>query len=335
MTRKRAIQTIVGLALMGGLIYWADPARMARLFAGADYGFLLLSLVLATVDRILMPLKWNLLLRAKGLVVPWRQAVKVYYISSAMGVFLPPTVGADMARYYLLSRDGCPKAEVVASILVERVLGMIALLLFGIMGGALFLASVVSRGTETPVLTVVLTALAVTAVVAAAFAASMSERTGMIAQRLLRRLEGGRLAGLAGKLESLLQAYQGYQGRRRALGVFLLLSLLENLLPVIRTYAVVLAFGAAVPLIYMFMFIPIVQMLIRLPISFDGFGVQEGALVYFFGLLGVGKAAALSIGLANHMLFLVSLLPGAVLYLALGERARMPGAPRDATMKEE
>lgn len=324
MTKKRAVQIGVGVALMAGLLYWAGPVRTVRLFAEADYRFLLLSLVLATVDRVLMPVKWNLLLRAKGIVVPWGRAIKVYYISSVMGIFLPPTVGADVARYYFVAGYGCPKAEVVASILVERVLGTIALLLFGLAGGALFLTRVASP--DTTVERMLAAILAVTVLAVAAFAASMSDRLAAAALGLLRRFGDRGLWGrLVHKLESLVRAYQGYQGRRRVLVTFLLLSVLENFLPVLRAWAAVLAFGAVVPLIYLFMFIPIVQVLIRLPISFDGFGVQEGTLVYFLGLLGVGKATALSIGLANHMLFLLSLLPGVLFYLTYTRGGRTVG----------
>jgi hypothetical protein len=66
-------------------------------------------------------------------------------------------------------------------------------------------------------------------------------------------------------------------------------------LPIIRSYVVALAFGVEVPLIYFFAFVPIILLFTRLPISIYGFGI----------------------GLVNHIIILIGLLPGAIFYMLL------------------
>ena len=116
------------------------------------------------------------------------------------------------------------------------------------------------------------------------------------------------------KLGEVYQSYRTYQGDLSLLLIFLLLSLAENLFPLFWTYFLSLAFGIEVPLLYFFILIPIVLALVRLPISLDGIGIQEGAYVYFLSLIGVPKSSALLLGLASHILAIISVLPGGILY---------------------
>ncbi len=52
----------------------------------------------------------------------------------------------------------------------------------------------------------------------------------------------------------------------------------------------------------------------RLPISLDGFGIREGAYVYFPGLVGISKTIAFSVGFINHIVSIIGILPGGIFY---------------------
>jgi hypothetical protein len=122
----------------------------------------------------------------------------------------------------------------------------------------------------------------------------------------------------AKKLNEIYDSYRDYQGNLLALGLFLGLSLIENLFPLFWTYFLALAFQIEIPLLYFFILIPIVLVLVRLPISLDGFGIQEGTFVYFLGLVGIMRPEALLLGLASHLLGIISVLPGGLLYSIRG-----------------
>ena len=88
----------------------------------------------------------------------------------------------------------------------------------------------------------------------------------------------------------------------------------NHILPILRPYVIALALGVSVPIAYFFVLVPIVLVLIRLPISFDGFGLQEGAFVFFLSLVGISEGVAFSVGLTNHLVFLLGILPGGIMY---------------------
>ena len=51
-----------------------------------------------------------------------------------MGTFLPASVGGDAVRAYGLSREGVGGVDAVASVLMDRLLGVVSILLVGVAG---------------------------------------------------------------------------------------------------------------------------------------------------------------------------------------------------------
>ena len=61
-------------------------------------------------------------------------------------------------------------------------------------------------------------------------------------------------------------------------------------------------------------FIPINLILIRLPISLDGFGINEGTYVYFLSAIGISEALGFSLGLINHFITILAIIPGGIFW---------------------
>ena len=80
-------------------------------------------------------------------------------------------------------------------------------------------------------------------------------------------------------------------------------------------------------------FIPAVSMLQVIPISFNGLGVRESALVLFRHGFGVGAAAAGAAGLVWYgSLVIVSMLGAPI--VVVGQRGPHPAAPNAASSIE-
>lgn len=98
------------------------------------------------------------------------------------------------------------------------------------------------------------------------------------------------------------------------LAVFLILSIIEQFAPAIGNYLASLALNINVPFIYFLLIMPLIQLISRIPVSFEGFGVSEGLLVYFFALFGFSKTGAFSIGLLGHIAIILAALPALFFY---------------------
>ena len=129
MNRKRIIRLIVSFFLISILLYWIDLDQTIKLLESTNFLMIGLALIIATIDRVFMPVKWNILLRAKKINIPWSEAITVYYTSSFLGLFLPPTIGSHLIRAYSVSKKH-DRIDIITSIVVERLFGAIALLFF-------------------------------------------------------------------------------------------------------------------------------------------------------------------------------------------------------------
>jgi glycosyltransferase 2 family protein len=311
---KRLLQVVVSVGLLAVLLRWIDPSGLGTALAGADWTLLGLALILVTANRVLMAVKWNLLLHAKGIVIPWTTATRVYYTSTFLGLFLPPTVGGDVVRAWLVRRSDDRVPDIVSSILVERLLGLVALAIFGVAAAALF--PLMQRGGEVDAMGLLFVAGGAAVAAGIALAFSFTATCERIVLAVTARLEGVRLVGrFARTLGKIYSSYRGYRTCRGALAIFFALTMLENAMPVVRAWIVALALGAWVPPAYFFVIVPLELVLIRIPISFDGFGIREGLFVYFLALVGIPESLGFAVGLANHVLFLVAVLPGGLFHL--------------------
>ncbi len=320
----RLKRSLLRLLLSGGLIAFlfttVDTGLIAKRLADGQLAFLFVAFLVALADRVLMTYKWSLLLRAKGIRIPLPDLTVAYLVSTFLGLFLPATLGGDALRAYAVSRGGHQGSHVVSSIIVERLLGVVALLLFAL--AALLATTMLPGQSLLPNGGALFAAMAALLLVLLAFLVvslddSVSRRLGALVKVVLaRRTAPGE--GFRRRLADIYGSYRSFRNQRTYLAAFLLLSLAENGLPVLWTYFISLAFGMTVPLLYFFILMPIVLVLVRLPISMDGFGLQEGAFVYFLGLIGVPAAEAFLLGIASHLLALSSVLPGGLLYLLNG-----------------
>jgi uncharacterized membrane protein YbhN (UPF0104 family) len=81
------------------------------------------------------------------------------------------------------------------------------------------------------------------------------------------------------------------------------------------------ALGLQVPLLYFFLFVPLLAVIVSLPISFNGIGVREGAGIVLFGLVGVGRAQAFSFQFLTYLVMVaVSMLGGLVFLVRIPQR---------------
>jgi glycosyltransferase 2 family protein len=307
----------VSLGLLLLLALLVDWGRLGSRLSTADPLLMVAIVALATGDRLLMAWKWWLLVRGRGLAVGLWEAVRAYYVASFAGYFLPMTVGADAVRVGALARSG-RTAVLVASVVLERLIGALAqALLAGLAVGTL-----VALGLGTRIGPAERWVLA--AMVVAAFA--VFPLSFPAARWVAARLGPG--TGWRGALRGLAEQYAGYGTSTGLLCTFFALTVLEGGFPVVIHYTAGRALGLDPGWSFYIATVPLVFLAARLPVSLGGLGFLELSFVSLAGVLGVGRTEAFAIvGLATA-LYLVALIPGAVLHL-LPAAAPVQPAPRE------
>lgn len=311
---KKIVQLGISAAIFGILLYYIDFEQLKGALSNAKPGYLFVCLGLIALNRTLMPVKWNLLLRAQNLNAGWLYTIKIYYISSFLGFFLPPTIGADMIRVYYLHRKNNDIAIILSSIVLERLIGFITLIFFGIIGCVLLTHFFVNIDFDVQRIFLVLTICFLVFVLL--FWISFSDKVNQLILCCLQKFENVKILRKIDKtFNKFYTSYRQYKLLKGTVFLFTLLTCVEITLPILRAYFVAKALNSDIPLKYFFAFLPVILLLIRLPISFDGFGIQEGGFAYFLSLAGATVAEGFSIGLVNHLFFILGIFPGGLFYL--------------------
>jgi hypothetical protein len=203
---------------------------------------------------------------------------------------------------------------------VERLIGLVVLLAFGAAGGILLGAFVDTLHGEALRLVIAAAAmlLGISAVVLFVLSAACAQ---LVANSVQWSQRHGRLRKPVDLLAQAYHALRSYRSQSGALVAFAALTAAENVLPILRAWLVAVGMGVHVPLPYYFIVVPVALFAVRLPISFEGFGLREGVYVFFLSLVGVDQGVAFGIGLTQYLVTLVALLPGAWLYVVARRQA--------------
>lgn len=98
-----------------------------RLLAGV-----LAAAALLMAGQAVAALRWKVVLGAGS--PPWAYLTRLYYIGAFFSLFLPTVVGGDVVRAAAAAQATRRPGGVVASVLVDRLLGVLALVVYGLVG---------------------------------------------------------------------------------------------------------------------------------------------------------------------------------------------------------
>ena len=298
--------------LVAAVLFWivlrqSDPRVIAQVTADADLWFIGAAVLLVLADRALMAYRWLVLLRPIPAAArpPFGTLLRLFFVSTFVGTFLPASIGTDAVRVYGLRQHHVHGAVAVASVLMDRVLGILSILLIAIVGLVF-----VRRFATNPA---VLWPLVIAAVISGATAAVIfSGRAAAAAARLLKALPGAHVRELARRV---LDAVTEYRAHHTDLGNVLVGSMAVQTLRIVQAYLLGRALGIDAGLAIYFALIPLILLVMLLPITINGIGTSQAAFVWFFGSVGIPAAHAFALSVLFVALGIVGNLPGGVLFV--------------------
>lgn len=295
-----------GAITAGILAYLLREVDAGAAFAAmlrADAGALLVVAALVMLDRGVMIWRWVLLLRASGTAIGTGAAARIFLISSFVGSFLPAGVGGDAARAFALGQRTAQRGAAVASVAIDRILGVVAIAVMGAIGVGIY-------ARQHPDPQVQLVAVTSAAVVFVASGAAVW------ADQWIRWLPSGwhHLTPVRLALR-IADSVAVYRSQPRTLAAVFALSLLVQVLRITQAYGLGLAIGVAVPFSYYLVFMPVGLLMLLLPVSVSGFGLPQQVMVWLLRPQGVPDELSLALSTLIVLSGLFGNLPGAWLYL--------------------
>lgn len=325
---KKILLTLLQVTVTAVMLYviFRDPhkrADMASAIRGADVRWVLAGIGAAVLSPIVGTVRWGLLLRAQGIALGWVRVAQIYMIGTFFNLFLVGSTGGDAVKMFYALREPAARgrrAGAILSVVMDRMLGLLALILIGIV----FVSLRYSWLTSTPKAAALLASFsAILGLASAGFATAMIVVIFNLADKLPESLPG------RSKVLELSTACRLCGREWRATTAGFLVSIVGHSSFFFTYYFAALAVHADVKLWDISAIMPIVNTIVSLPISVSGVGVRENLFVDLLGDLcgvGAGKAAPISmIGFICSVIFYG--LAGGLVYLMF--RSHEPAAPSD------
>jgi glycosyltransferase 2 family protein len=321
--------TLLKVAISLGLIAYlllvkVDLAQVGQAIAGANIWYLVLALALYLVAITVGCAKWRLLLAAQGIRLPLPRLFSFTLVGLFFGNFLLPIVAGDVVRGYDLARSTERGAEAAISVLVDKLIGLLAFITAAALMSAYAIWGM-GRADLQGLATIVFVAFLGFTL---AFASILSHRLRGLFERLLAIRIFQPVAPVYRRLSDAIQAYRNDPGALiQAFGISLIVLLITNVV----NWLVAESVGANVPMIYIFLFNPMVAFAPVLIPSIGGLGVNQGAFDLFYATLGkiTSSELAVTFSLVMQVIIYASSLPGGVLWLRRRKPARVLADARD------
>ncbi len=277
----------------------------------AAIAYLVLGTAVAIASIALSAWRWQRVFVAFDLHVRFRTLLHHYFAGQFVGNVLPSTIGGDVLRVSRATTTVGSSEIAFSSVVLERLTGFMALPMLTVIGFVLRPSLLELRPSAR--LALLISGIAVVLLGVILYASAHPRLAGRFANHEnWMRFIGAVHIGI-GHLR---------RPRTRAVGVFGA-SLVYQASAMCVLYIVVRMLELPVPAAAVLAFGPAVAMLQVVPISFNGLGVREGALVLFLHPLGVTTAQAVALGLIWYGLLLLASLLGAPSF-AVGHRTKAP-----------
>lgn len=307
-------------------LFWLNRDRLQQLITQPVRK---LPLALGTVSCVFSVLltfcRWSMLVWSQGLPFRLRDGFRIGFIGYLFNQVIPGAVSGDLVKAVLLAREQDRRTVAIATVVIDRIVGMYALVLVAGLSAACFWSELAA----TRELRLLATWVAgVSGVGTIGFALLFTPL--LYRPRLVRALV--RLPLVGGALGEVLRAMSVYHERRRVILLAVLMSMVAHVGFIGSLWGAARSLpGDQWPLRVHYVVAPIGLSVNAIPLSPGGLGVGEAGMQQLFGLVGGDGAKAFVMMLAYRVMsWLIALAGVPYLVVSFGETRRAVAEAQEA-----
>ena len=311
--KKKGLLILIKISISLGLLIYivffrSDLKQIVSVLADTNLWWATLSFSLHALGILISAIRWKLLLDEHSLVYSISDLVRSYLVSNFFNQFLPTRFGGDIIRISdtRTIKDGLTASTAI--VLLERLSGVIVLLIFAAVSALIKMRFV----SQLPLVTI---ALLVGCGGILFFLLIWKILPKELFGNLANRSKGQHTRAFwqkAALFQDIIQTY--FKNRSLLLKVFFW-ALLLQINVIIHYYLIGLALGINIPFIDYFFTIPILLLLLSIPISINGIGVREAVLDRFFHFYNHTTAFAVGFALLDFFFNLLLGIIGGIIYM--------------------
>lgn len=272
----RLLGTLVATLLIVLLIQqegWGEIVNAVKQISLASF---LLALVSLLISRLFVIARWHVLLQSGGVKIPFSRSAELTLMGLFASNFLPTTIGGDVVRLTGVMQMGYDRAISLASIAADRIIGLLGMALVVPLG---LIPAWGSLGQASQASLALLASL---------------KRPIRFAQRTLK-------------------TFSTWLHQPRALIASLFCTFGNMIFIFLAVYILIEGLGSHVSFWLIAGLWSLSYFVTLIPISINGYGVQELSLTFLFlHVAGLSAATSLSMAVLIRIVFLFASLPGAI-----------------------
>jgi uncharacterized membrane protein YbhN (UPF0104 family) len=283
------------------LIYFAfRKVNVTSLFhqlVGIKIWFVVANIVLSFLLVMIVSFRWSLLLIKKP---KWKDILnftKSSFAAAFYGLFFPTAVAGDVLKWIIIDKKypKISKTKLLGSVILDRFVGLSMFMLIGFI--MILIAS--SQGTQIPFFIILMFAGLLGGCLIFYIAIIFFDVHKLFKFKWFKKFEN---IGELIKKDNLGQ-----------IGKAVLTSVLSEGFWIIQMWFISWYFGANLSVLSIFIFMPIISIILILPISIAGFGAREQLFLFFFaGLASSNESILLTSTFAGILGVMNSLFGGLV-----------------------
>lgn len=280
---------IIGLILIAVLLCKVPFASTIQAIEDTSYSLVLAAVLITGLGIILTAFRLHTLLRLKNKEVKLWPVIRAYYIGFFFNNFMPTEVGGDVFKINELKKDNLRLKDVAAAVIVERIIGALALVIL-----AVFLSIPGVRMFEK----VGMDNLHPVFLIAIPFACIAVIIARMAWNNFIKAyLEQRKTHFLWGRVLKVIEPFYIFRNNMGILTKVFIISLIFHLLGAFNLLIVATAVGKALPFLSLLVALVATRIVSMLPISIGALGVREGMFVLCLTRLGLAAPISLAIAL--------------------------------------
>lgn len=282
----KLIMTGIFFALIIREIDWSTFRRVSQ---HLNSPYLLAVILLMIINIIISSFKWKVLLSIHLDHQKLTHLIGYYFTSLFFSKFLPGTFGGDGYRAYKIFKGSNSKAAAIMPIFIERLTGIITLIMLGFIGG--LVTYTYHTDSKTKIGLLLITGAATLCFIS--ILCLFSERPAVFFLKMKA------VPNFFKKFLNQVIAYQGY--RTKILQCFMI-SIVFYGFHFLNRLFLIYATGAECSYFALAFVVSLSILAAQVPVSLNGFGLMDGSFVFLISNYGVSYENALIVMLLYRVL---------------------------------
>lgn len=300
----------ISLVLIFILFKKIDFRSTFQVIAHLDKVYFFLALVIFVIVDIFAFLRWKMLLDAQAAHFPLPRVLGSFSGGLFFNLFLPSTIGGDVARTLDLGSHAKSRSVIAASVLLDRLSGFVGLVIVAWVS-LIFGNKFVGEPSVYWIVFLMGALLGIFLLV-------------IFNNGIYTRVKGSlHKKGLVDNIRKLHCEMYFFRSKPSVLYLNLLYSLIIQSGASVFSYFILRSLGARINIIYPLIFNPVITVITTLPVSIGGLGLRDMSSVFFYAKAGVSKDVALAQSILNFAVIVLFGLIGGLIYVSTFHHRRI------------